>query len=382
VVQWSGRRAAILTSVRLSQSGTGKEVFVTVTPRSARPAGQQAETLFGGVAEVLRREGARPIQERVFGTEEAVRIAADARTVAYGDLDDGVPPALLRVPEGVQGPLGAIQVHAVQSQEPPAVLTENDGSCGRLLNTGSIGYVALSGLMAPEAGTNADQAGAVFEKAANLLRRIGGSMASVARTWLYLDDILSWYDALNAVRNRFFLNTGLIDPDAGKQRLPASTGIGVAPAGDAACALDLVAMVGPKASIAHYCAAGMQECAYEYGSAFSRVATAGTPGGTTVYVSGTAAIDEAGHTQYLGDAAGQIEMTLENVQAALRDHDCTDADVVYAIAYSKTPEVQARFDREYAPRLGWPCISVLGDVCRDELLFELEATACVGARSA
>jgi len=368
--------------VRISQSETAKEVFVTATPRSSRAAGRQAEPLFGGVAEVLRREGARPIQERIFGTEEAVRNAADARAAAYGDLDDGVPPALLVVPGGAHGPLGAVQVHAIQSREPPAVLTENDAPCGRMLHAGGVGYVALSGLTAPEAGANADQAAAVFRKAANVLRRLGGSMASVARTWFYLGDVLSWYDAFNAVRNRFFVEAGLIDRGSGKTRLPASTGIGVAPAGGAACAMDVVALVGPNASIARYCAAGMQECAYDYGSAFSRVATADTPGGTSVYVSGTAAIDEAGHTQHLGDAAGQIEMTLANVQAALGDQECTDADVVSAIAYSKTPDIQARFDREYAPRLGWPCVSVLGDICRDDLLFEVEATACAGARSA
>ncbi|MEA3368196.1 MAG: hypothetical protein U9R68_08800 [Planctomycetota bacterium] len=320
------------------------------------------------------------MQERVFGTEQAVHAAADVRASVYGDLDDGVPPDLLSVPEGAHGPLSAVQVHAIQSEERPAVLTENDRPCGRMLGTGGVGYIVLSGLTAPEAGTNADQARAVFQKAANVLRRIGGSMESVARTWLWLSDILSWYDAFNSVRSRFFTESGLIDADSARTRLPASTGIGVGPAGAAACALDLIALIGPKASVSFYQAAGMQECAYEYGSAFSRVARADTPGGASVYVSGTAAIDEAGQTQHVGDAAGQIKMTLANVRAALRDMKCSDADVVHAIAYSKTPEIQALFDREYAHQLGWPCVSVLGDICRDDLLFEVEATAFAGAQ--
>ncbi|MFO8012354.1 MAG: hypothetical protein R6X20_03510 [Phycisphaerae bacterium] len=367
--------------MRINQSETAKEVFVTVTPEEVRPAGEQAKAMLTEVAAVLKREGARPVQERLFGTEAAVRAAAEARSAAYGDLADGVPPELLAVPEGPNGPLSAVQVHAVQTEQRPTVLTDNGRPCGRMLNLGGVAYVALSGLTALEAGSNTDQARALFDKALHLLRRVGGGMESVARTWLWLGDILAWYDAFNAVRNRFFSEAGLID-GSGRTRLPASTGIGVGPAGDAVCALDVVALVGPKASLSYYHAAGMQESAYEYGSAFSRVAKAGTPGGTSVYVSGTAAIDEAGQTRYVGDAAGQIDMTLANVRAALTDMDCGDADVVHAIAYSKTPEIQALFDREYAPALGWPCVSVLSDVCRDDLLFELEATACPAAQPA
>jgi enamine deaminase RidA (YjgF/YER057c/UK114 family) len=350
-------------------------------PQQVRPAEEQAGMLFAAVADVLRREAAWPVQERVFGTEPAVRAGADARTAAYGDLADDVPPELLTVPEGPKGPLSAVQVHAIQSDERPAVVTDQDRPCGRMLTVGGVGYVVLSGLTAPEAGSNTDQARTLFEKATHLLRRIGGGMESVARTWLWLGDILAWYDAFNAVRNRFFTESGLIDDTSGRTRLPASTGIGVGPAGEAACALDVVAMVGPKASISYHHAAGMQESAYEYGSAFSRVAKAGTPGGTSVYVSGTAAIDEAGLTRHVDDAAGQIDMTLDNVRACLKDMKCGDEDVVHAIAYSKTPEIQALFDGEYLPRLGWPCISVLGDVCRDDLLFELEATACPSAET-
>jgi enamine deaminase RidA (YjgF/YER057c/UK114 family) len=356
-------------------------VFVTATPAQARPAAEQAATLLAEVAEVLKREGAWPVQERFFGTEPAVRAAAEAHATAYGDLADGVPPELLTVPEGPNGALSAVQVHAIQTDEQPAVLADNDRPCGRMLNLGNVAYVVLSGLTAPEAGSNTDQARTLFERASHLLRRVGGSMESVIRTWLWLGDILAWYDAFNTVRNQFFKEAGLID-GSGRTRLPASTGIGVGPAGDAVCALDVVALIGPKASLSYYHAAGMQESAYEYGSAFSRVAKAATPGGTSVYVSGTAAIDEAGLTRHVGDAAAQIDMTLANVRAALKDMECSDADVVHAIAYSKTPEIQALFDREYAPALGWPCVSVLSDVCRDDLLFELEATACPAARTA
>jgi len=375
------RRSAIITNVRVKGSEKAGEVFVTALADEPRPADEQAERLYAAVADVLRRENARPLLERVFGTDEALAKAGDPRRDALGDLVDEVPPVLLSVPEGPKGALSAVQVHAIRTDEPLAVLTEDDVPCGRMLPANGLGYVALSGLTALEAGANTDQARTIFDRASTLLRRLGGSMESVARTWLWLGDILDWYDEFNATRNRFFTECGLIDPSGTDRRLPASTGIGVGPTGAAACALDVVAMIGRDARIECYHAAGMQQCAYEYGSAFSRVSRAKTPGGASVYVSGTAAIDEAGATVHVGDAKAQIEMTVENVRACLRDMDCPDTDVVQAIAYSKTPEIQAMFDRDYAANLPWPCISVIGDVCRDDLLFEVEAMGCPGAKA-
>jgi len=365
-------------NVRVAEAASAKEIFVTAKPAKKGDVQEQARTLLAEVAEVLRRHGAHPMQERLFGTEAAVEQAAALRPAAYGDLDDGVPPNLLVVPEGPTGALAGIQVHAIATDETPTRLGIGDKACGRLLQAGGVGYVALSGITAPETGDRSQQARAIFEKAMQILRPLGGTMRSVARTWLWLGDILAWYDTFNAVRNRFFTECGLIDPETQDRHLPASTGIGVGPAGEAECALDVVAMVGPKVDIRYYRAAGMQQSAYNYGSAFSRMASAVTPAGTCVYVSGTAAIDEAGATMHVGDAPAQVKVTVDNVRACLRDLKCTDDDVVHAIAYSKTPEVQALFDAEYAARMPWPCVSVLSDVCRDDLLFEMEATAWPG----
>jgi enamine deaminase RidA (YjgF/YER057c/UK114 family) len=219
----------------------------------------------------------------------------------------------------------------------------------------------------------------MFTQAANTMKGLGSSMHSVARTWLWLGDILAWYDDLNRVRNRFFKSVGLIDTDPNVTLMPASTGIGVYPAFGAACAMDLVAVIGDGGRVEYFREAGNQRSPYHYGSAFSRASRASTPAGQTVYISGTAAIDAEGRTCPIGDAKGQVTVTVENVRAAFKDLGCSDAEVVQAIVYSKTREVQAIFHKEFAD-LGWPCISVIADVCRDDLLFEVEAAACPGAR--
>ena len=70
----------------------------------------------------------------------------------------------------------------------------------------------------------------------------------------------------------------------------------------------------------------------------------------------------------------QVDMTLDNVAAVLRDMGCTDADVVQAMAYCATPAAYAYFVGRRQPGLPWPCLAMPGTVCRDDLLFEVHAT--------
>jgi hypothetical protein len=71
---------------------------------------------------------------------------------------------------------------------------------------------------------------------------------------------------------------------------------------------------------------------------------------------------------------------VQNVNAVLRDMNCCDSDVVHALAYCTTPQVEAHFIANYSHELPWPCLTLIGDVCRDNLLFEIEVTACPKAK--
>lgn len=93
-----------------------------------------------------------------------------------------------------------------------------------------------------------------------------------------------------------------------------------------------------------------------------------------MFVSGTASIDAKGATTHVGDAGGQIEATIENVRAVLRDMNCADTDVVQVVAYCKTTEVEDIFEK-LKSRLDWPWLTVICDICRDDLLFEIKTMA-------
>ena len=156
--------------------------------------------------------------------------------------------------------------------------------------------------------------------------------------------------------------------------MPASTGIGLGPANEASCSMDLTAVLEPKGSIKYLQAGGKQQSAFEYGSAFSRASQAITPAGQTVFISGTASIDACGATTNIGDASAQIKATIENVRAVLKDMDCTDDEVVQVVAYCKTTEVEKAFN-SLKDKYNWPWVTVICDICRSDLLFEIEAAA-------
>ena len=165
-------------------------------------------------------------------------------------------------------------------------------------------YLTLSGISDQQGKQAPAQAKAMMEKVEAALGQFGANFLSVPRTWMWLKDILSWYDEFNRVRSKFFTEWGLIGAGT-RQSMPASTGIGLGPADGGNCSVDLMAVLEPTDCTRYLQAGGKQHCPLEYGSAFSRAASSVTPAGETVYVSGTASIDADGATTHIGDAKGQ-----------------------------------------------------------------------------
>lgn len=351
------------------QGQDATEVYVAAT----LGPGQTPRDLFAAVAAELRARRARILQERVFAAAGAAAGLARLRCEAYGGLCDGVEPTWLTATSGRNEVVSGMQVHAIAGGPRPSVLREGSHAAGRLLRHNGRTWLTASGITSPAAAEPSAQADDMLRCVSALVRQAGGNMHSVARTWMWLGDVLSWYPQFNRVRNEFFVATGLIKPGVGST-LPASTGIGIGPANGRACAMEAVALIEPSDGIEYFLAGGNQQAACSYGSAFSRAARIATPAGRTLFISGTAAIDAAGATTHVGDIGGQIGDTLDNVRAVLRDFDCSDDQVVQCIAYCKTPEVLEAF-RTYPGVPSWPWITLICDVCRPELLFEIEATA-------
>jgi enamine deaminase RidA (YjgF/YER057c/UK114 family) len=359
--------------IRSVESPAATEIYISATPGENAPLQEQAQEIFTGIRDIIRSKKGCILQERVFGTQRAVEKVLSVRSKAYVDIDDGVAPSAVVGKEGMAGPFAGVQVHAISCDTKAEVVNLEATPCGRILRTPNCTYFTLSSVSTPQSEQATDQARGMMEKAESALKQFDADFLSVPRTWMWLKDILSWYDDFNHVRNKFFTERRLIG-EGTRQSMPASTGIGLGPADGCQCAMDLTAVLEPTDCTQYLQAVGKQQCALEYGSAFSRAARSITPAGETIFVSGTASIDASGTTTNIGDAAGQINTTIDNVRAVLRDMHCRDDDVVQVVAYCKTTEVEKIFNNVKGS-LPWPWVTVICDICRPELLFEIEATA-------
>ena len=350
-----------------------QEIFVTAVGNAEGPSQAQAEAHYLNVRQIMAQEKAMIFQERIFGTEAGIAAVQEIRNRVLQGHTDEVAPSLLKGSPGVLGDYFGIQVHLIVSPDPAQVLRSTEGlGVGRLVKTPHCQYVGLSGLTAATPGSASAEARAMFTQANDILDALGVGFKSIPRTWLWLNNILDWYDDLNAVRNAFFTECGILGTTE-RHPMPASTGIGLGPANGRACAMDLTAVLTADATIEYHQAGGKQHSAYEYGSAFSRAASVRTPAGQTAFISGTASIDKAGLTTNIDNPKAQIEQTIVNVIAVLYDMKFSEKDVVQVMGYCKTPEIQALFQSMKKP--DWPWVSMVCDVCRDDLLFETEALA-------
>ena len=125
-----------------------------------------------------------------------------------------------------------------------------------------------------------------------------------------------------------------------------------------------------------------QNEATEYGSAFARAMEVVLGDARYVFVSGTASIDDHGTTVHVGDFETQTRYTLEAVEALLEGAGAGLRDVAQATAFLKNPCDGRAFERvvERSSLDGAPLVTTVADVCRDDLLFEIDAVAVVPLR--
>lgn len=365
-------RPSLRIECRSRHALNGSDIYFTAYPTASGDGEVNAAAAWTALAEVLDDNGAALLQERVFVASSAEAAARAARSRALRGRDDGVGPTWLNVPAGDTGGFAGLIAHAVSGDSRVETLRRRGRPAGRRWTLG--GYVCVIGAgLEQRADDPATAAGGVFAAADELLAAAGVGWGNVTRTWFWLRGILGWYGDFNRVRNEFFRARGLLRKH-GTHQLPASTGVGVAPAGGAPVAMDFFAETG--AAVVRRLRSPRQNAASAYGSAFSRAVESATPFGRRVYVSGTASIGADGRTLYADDARAQIAETLRCVRAVLVAAGATENDVAQALVYCRTAEVERLFRAEFAetPFHG-PVLRA--DICRDDLLFEVECVAIV-----
>ncbi|GMU92367.1 MAG: hypothetical protein AMXMBFR4_14250 [Candidatus Hydrogenedentota bacterium] len=222
-------------------------------------------------------------------------------------------------------------------------------------------------------GTPEDQATALLRTMEATAQDAGMDFADVVRTWFYNRDITGWYADFNRARDRFFASRGVC-----RQIVPASTGVGGDNVPGAALSGGFLAVRPKDERVCIAAACSPLQCpATQYGSTFSRAVEVTFPDHARLFVSGTASISRHGQTQYAGDFKAQMDRTLDVVGALLDSRGYTWESVASGVAYVKrsedVPAARMHLARNSLDAL--PILVVRADICRDDLLFELEVIA-------
>jgi len=351
------------------------------------------EELYHQIGSLLKQRELHVVQERLFGSlsirtqilkmrEQSLRDSGvnEESPITY---IEGNPPW----GEGLAG----VQLYAVKPAKPEdKVWTIYDDKipCGRgWLRNGAIFLMLQDVHGIVSCGNLNEQTGQMFDLAKDLLQQQGLTYRDTVRTWIYLSDVLKWYSKFNKVRNEKYLSYGFIPAKSnGKQTeeiyLPASTGIEGSNHHGTAATMDILAIErnqSSKISVVHN-AGVKQRSPFRYGSAFSRSTTIREGNNKTIYISGTASISEDGRTLGIDNFTEQVKNTIEVVDSLIKSEGASVKDICQATVFLKHAEDFPEYQRIMS-RLGLeniPAVCVLADVCRDELLFEIDGIAVTG----
>jgi enamine deaminase RidA (YjgF/YER057c/UK114 family) len=377
------------------------QVYLTASV-TGKDSNQQkiCQQIYRQILEILARDKMEIVHERLFGS---IALKDDILAVRNNILsrdhhEQELPFTYIQGQPHWGLGFAGVQLRAVNPVKNGDIIWtiyDGDVPCGRGWRRNGTTYLMLQnihGLTAVNEGQKdyREQARLMFEKANTLLVNQGASYLNVVRTWIYLKDILQWYTDFNQVRNKIYQQFKLIPSHDNQQLpegiyLPASTGIMGDNALNAASVMDVLAIIpGSTNNIIIKHETGVrQKSPYRYGSAFSRAVRISEQDITHVMLSGTAAIDEAGHSLFPGDARGQIQKTLEVIEKLVEEEGASLSDICEATVFLKRPE---DIDEYYRIVSDWsltdlPSVIVIADICRSELLFELDAVVALSNRN-
>jgi len=350
------------------------------------PVESQARSLYRALGRTLDEGGWRPrevIWERIFLADRAAGFprVAPVRTAFYGVEHPAT--SAVEQPPCRPGAAVEIQVYCARPADGGRIETLPGAgvsplSSGKLIESCGIRHLYLSHIVEVVEGppSFAEEAERVFDASRAWLEARGASFHDVVRTWFCLSEMERDYDEFNRWRRRYFTEWGI-------GRRPASTGIQGRPVpAECELSMDLHAIVTAEPVTIRSLQTPTLNEACEYGSDFSRGMLVEIGGRRVAIISGTASVDECGRTANTGDVDAQFERTFLNIRTLLEDAGASFRDVVQSISYLKRREDAGRYEAFLARNdlATMPTSIVQADVCRPDLLCEVEAIAIVPAK--
>ena len=394
------RSIELHSAYKLYSTSLHNQLFlsISITEKDANPE-KITEEIYSRIAEILAASSSQIIHERCFANVELHQQIQQARACALGKhhIQGNTPVTFVEGESCFENTIAGFQIRALNPASGTDIRTIIDDGIpkGRAWNINGSTFYMLQSID----GGNTNGVGhsnkkvqseAMFHQAERLLRAQGSAYLDVVRTWIYISDILDWYDYFNVVRNHCYSEYGFIGKaehvQAEEIYLPASTGIeGRNPSGRAAVMDVLAVHSSPKSTIKVRPIYGTkQRSPYRYGSAFSRAVVIEEAQSKLILVSGTASIDEEGRSVFIGDPAAQMKQTLKVVSALIAPEGATLQDLCEATVFLKRKQDFSIYQKivEETGISSAPSVNVVADVCRDELLFEIDAAFIIENQTA
>ncbi len=380
------------------QLGSLARLAIMAVPGSRGSFQEQAHELFAQVRCIVSRQTTplTPTTMMVFLRDSTD--ASSCRGILRASFGEATPVTTIVAQPPCCGAALGIELWAIGG---PLVKIDRFGPEVMAVESDGIRWVYCGGI---HDGASADEpyreAASAFKRMELQLARAGVGFDQVVRTWIYVNQITAGeegrqrYQELNRARTDFYRNirfgAKLRVPGTPGTIYPASTGIGTS--GEkitmACMAVDsrrpdvfIVPLENPQQTAA---------CNYqaEYSPQspkFARAMAVVQGHFISTLVSGTASIVDA-RTVFAGDVARQTEQTLENIERLIAPENfarhglagsgASLGDVAKLRVYVKHPADYERCREVVERRLPRvPAIYLQADICRRDLLVEIEAVA-------
>jgi enamine deaminase RidA (YjgF/YER057c/UK114 family) len=371
-------------------------LVVMITPHNRGTFGEQAAEVLSALHAILHEQSLRMsvTVQTVFlrnATDDA-----ECRRLLKGHFGSKLPVTNIVFQPPACGAALAIEAWAIGGK---SVRIERYGSHALSVEHDGLRWIYCS-VDVPENGGVYDQARDGLQRTVAILAEANSSIEHVVRTWFYLGGItngepgVQGYQEMNRARAEFYRDIrfcrSLVRSPVPRSAYPASTGIGMQGSrlvvGCVAVETDrsdvfLLPLENPRQTPAY----AYQPEYSPHSPKFSRGMALIQGDCVTTWISGTASIVSS-ESCHPGDIERQTAQTIDNIERLIGSENATRhglngagatlRDLAKVRVYLKRPEDLAKCRAVCERRLGSvPALYLVADVCRPELLVEIEGVA-------
>jgi enamine deaminase RidA (YjgF/YER057c/UK114 family) len=369
-------------------------------PQNGNTLREQTQSAVDALIETLRGFDANDsLLHLTFFLADAGKVAA-CREIVRKILGDKIPATSYVPQPPCEGSLVGIEALAIGKGKEKVEITRISDQLLLARQNGSTWVYADQAVPSTSAPGVYEKTVCCYQHLRRLLPLAGARIDQTLRTWLYLGGIVDddgptqRYKELNRARTDVyesvpFLTERLPDDHDGPA-YPASTGIGT---NGRNISISAVALLSEEEEVVAVPLENpRQTAAFAYSTRYSPQTPKFSRGmaivhgaNTTIYVSGTASITHS-ETRHVGDVVAQTHETLENIGALISEENLSHhglpgcgtslQGIAVARVYVKRPEDYLAVRDVCESRLpGVPLTYLVADVCRPDLLVEIEAIA-------